>query len=239
MADTRNTIDVCPYCGELLGRYQIPNSSHFMTLECECSGAVAARKREYVDHRSSLLHNAWEKTGVPRRYLDVEPDYESLEKLEDGHGLYIYGTRGVGKTHSACSILKAYVSRNTSSSGWCAARFMTAIGWLDRIQETYGVRGASAEDTFQRAAGTGLLVIDDFGKLNARASDWSLGRLFRLVDERNSAKLPTIFTSKYSLSRLAEMFDAVNPETSGDMISRIRETCERIEMTGADRRLAS
>lgn len=237
MASIQRTTDVCPFCGNPFQKYRIPNSNHYLTIECECDGAKEARRAEYVEQRSSLLRMAWERTGVPKRYWDVEPDYESLEKLEDGNGLYIYGTRGVGKTHSACAILKAYVSRNTSKSGWCAARFVTAIGWLDKIQETYGIRGASAEDAFQRAAGTGLLVIDDFGKLNSRASDWSLGRLFRLVDERNTAKLPTIFTSKYSLSRLAEMFDAVNPETSGDMISRIRETCERVEMTGADRRL--
>lgn len=237
-----NTIEYCPHCGCELKRYAIPTlgggREHFVTIECECEGAVAERKSQYVEHKSDLLRNAWERTGVPRRYWDVMPDFAGLKRLEDGHGLYIYGDRGVGKTHSAAAILKAYVARNTSESGWCSARFTTAIRWLDEIQETFGRWNSSAEDVFQRAAGTGLLVVDDFGKLNSRASEWSLGRLFRLVDERNTAKLPTIFTSKYALSALASRFDAVDPETSGDMISRIRETCERIHMTGADRRIA-
>lgn len=236
-----NTIDCCPYCGSELKRYAIPSiggsKCHYVNIECECDGAKAERKAQYVEHKKDLLRAAWERTGVPRRYWDVNPDFDSLSKLEDGGGLYIYGTRGVGKTYSACSILKAYVARNTSESGWCSAKFTTAIRWLDEIQETYGRFNSSAEDVFQRAAGTGLLIVDDFGKLNSRASEWSLGRLFRLVDERNTAKLPTIFTSKYALSALASMFDAVNPETSGDMISRIRETCERIQMTGTDRRI--
>ena len=36
--------EVCPYCGEQLSVYQIPNSNHFMTLECECQGAKGARR---------------------------------------------------------------------------------------------------------------------------------------------------------------------------------------------------
>ena len=181
---------------------------------------------------------AWERTGVPKRYLDVEPDYEAIKGLEDGIGLYLYGTRGVGKTYAACAALKGYVSRHTNDSGWCSARFISANRWLDSIQETFGRWNASAEDAFQKAAGTGLLVIDDFGKLNSKVNDWALGKLFSLVNERYSDMRPTIFTSKYSLSQLAEKFDAVDRETSGDMISRIREMCRGVEMTGVDRRLA-
>jgi DNA replication protein DnaC/primosomal protein DnaI len=176
---------------------------------------------------------------VPKRYLEVEPDYSHIDDLENGLGTYLYGTRGVGKTYSACAMLKAYVARHTNDSGWCSARFVSANAWLDSIQETFGRWNSSAEEAFQRAAGTGLLVIDDFGKLNSKANDWALSRLFRLVDERYSDMRPTIFTSKYSLSQLAERFSAVDPETSGDLISRIRETCRGVPMTGADRRLAS
>lgn len=237
-----NTTEYCPHCGEEIRRYRIPSlgggRARYVNVECECEGARAERKARYVEHKSDVLRAAWERTGVPRRYLDVPTDYEGLGRLEGGRGLYIYGTRGVGKTYSAASILKAYVARNTSDAGWCSARFTTTIRWLDEIQETFGRWNASAEDAFRRAAGSKLLVIDDFGKLNSRASEWGLSRLFRLVDERNSAMLPTIFTSKYSLSALARRFDAVDPETSGDMISRIRETCDRVEMTGEDRRLA-
>lgn len=234
----QSTIETCPHCGEPLRRYQIPNSSHFMYIQCECEGAVNARKQEHIEHRSDVLRKAWERTGVPRRYLNVMPNFASAEKLADGRGLYIYGQRGVGKTYNACAILKGYVAKHTSDSGWCSARFISANRWLDSIQESYGKWGASAENAFQVAAGTGLLVIDDFGK-TSRVSEWSLSRLFRLIDERYGDMKPTIITSKYSLSQLAERFDAVDPETSGDLISRIREMCERFEMTGVDRRLAS
>lgn len=234
----QTTTEYCPYCGEELKKYRIPNSSHFMTITCDCEGSVKARKSEYVEHKANLLRSAWERTGVPKRYLDVLPDYASAAKLVDGYGVYLYGPRGVGKTHKACEILKAHVAKNTSDSGWCSARFVSANKWLDSIQECYGRWNSSAEEQFQRAAGTGLLVIDDFGKVS-RTSEWALGKLFRLVDERYNAMKPTIFTSKYSLSQLAEKFDAVDPETSGDLISRICEMSERIQMTGVDRRIAS
>ena len=230
------TTEMCPYCGEELKRMQLPGSTHFIRIQCECEGAVAARRAEMIERRSDVLRMAWEHTGVPKRYLNVKPDFASLDKLTDGHGLYIFGVRGVGKTHHACEILKAYVAKNTSSAGWCSSRFISASKWLDGISECYGKWNASAEDAFQTAANTGLLVFDDFGKVS-RVSEWSLSKLFRLVDERYCEMKPTVFTSKYSLSQLAERFDAIDPESSGDMISRIRETCERIEMSGSDLRL--
>lgn len=242
--DSRSTTEVCPHCGERLRTYAIPamygGREHFMTIKCECEGAVRERRELEIRRRSGGLRAAWERTGVPKRYLDVAPDFARMEALTDGRGLYIFGDRGNGKTKAACSVLKAYVARHTSESGWCSARFMSASRWLDSIQDTYGRWSASAEDAFQRAAGVNFLVLDDIGKVGSRVSEWSVGKLFRLVDERYNDKKTTVFTSRYKLSGLAQRLAVEgDDETPGDMVSRIRETCEAIPMMGRDYRIGN
>lgn len=232
--------DVCPFCGKRLEKYRIPSlhggEGRLVTVMCECEGAIEERTRRERADRARVLRTAWERTGVPKRYLDVKPDFKTLMEMEDGKGLYIYGTRGTGKTHAACAILKAYVSRHTSEAGWCSARFISTAAWLDSIQDTYG-RFSSSEDAFQRAAGVKFLVLDDIGKVTSRVSDWSAGKLFRLVDERNGGKRLTVFTSRYQLADLASRMSTYEDrETAGDMVSRIAEMSTPVVMNGPDLR---
>lgn len=207
---------------------------------CSCEGFVSEYVERSRGRRREALTRAWEGTGVPAEYRDVTPDFERLDRidLEGGGGLYLHGRRGTGKTHDACRVLKAYVARNASEDGWCSARFVPVLDWLDRMQDAYHKWSWSAEDEYQRAAGTGLLVLDDIGKTNSRVSDWTIGKLFRLVDDRYRSRRPTIFTSKYGLGELAERL-AVDGDAdkSGDMVSRIRQRCERVGYDGPDRRL--
>ena len=237
---TPSTTDACPYCGEPLRTFSIPSlngePTHHMTLECECEGAVAARRASLRADRSAMLHKAWERTGVPWRYRGVSPDYESLPLLEGGRGVYIWGSRGAGKTSSACAILKAYVSRNTDEQGWCSARFISAIDWLDEIQDCYGRWGTSAEAITKRALDPQVLVVDDFGKCASKVTPWTSGKMFRLVNTRYSEGRSTIFTSRFKLSEVAHRFEVDDPEIGGDMVSRIAEMCVPVVMDGPDLR---
>lgn len=212
-----------------------------ITSPCGCEGSMAEERERLRAERSETLRRAWERTGVPAEYLDVAPDSARLESLDldEGQGLYLHGTRGTGKTMVACAVLKAYVARNTDAGGWCSARFVSAPRWLSRMQDMMGRWGDSAEDEFQRAAGTGLLVFDDIGKISSRVSDWAVGKMFELVDARCSGRRPTIYTSKYDLGGLAERLELEDGdgETSGDIVSRIYRRSVRERFDGPDMRL--
>ena len=236
--------DVCPHCGRPYRTIEIPAflgipSRTIQSSECDCPGAVAERRRIKREERQDALRKAWAATGVPERYKDVNPDYDALERIEStGKGLYICGPRGTGKTNEACAVLKAYVSRHTRDDGWCSARFVSVAEWLDKIQDTYGNR-ASAEDVFAKASGPRFLVLDDMGKVNSRITDWTVGKLFRLVDERYNAKKLTVITSQYRLSGLSERLTAGNDRDTPDaIVSRLFEMCAQERMDGADRRIA-
>lgn len=236
----------CPFCGREYPKIVIPS---FMGIPervvtsrtCDCPDFLKDKAMRKRDERQEQLKAAWKRTGVPLDYKDVHPNHELLGSidLEAGHGLYLHGKRGTGKTTEACRVLKAYVATSTDDHGWCSARFVSALDWLDKMQDAYHHYSASAEDEFQRAAGVEFLVLDDMGKVNSRVSDWTLGKLFRLVDIRYRNRKPTIYTSKYSLGKLAERLTIdTDAESAGDMVSRINQRCRRIEYDGPDLRLS-
>lgn len=238
---SRNSSDTCPYCGRKYRTFEIKplfgGKPHYQYVDCDCEGAMAERNAEDRSRRSSQLHTAWTGTGVPTRFLGVTPDYKSLPKLDNGNGLYLYGNRGTGKTRHACEILKAYVARNTSESGWCNARFVSVAQWLDDIRDTYGRWGASSGNVFHKAAGADLLVLDDFGKVDTDNPTWAVAKMFLLIDKRYEDMKPTIFTSRFNLKELVVRLTVGSEATAGDMASRIAETCEFVKYDGEDRRL--
>lgn len=238
----RTTGSECPHCGRPYRTFEIPpligTRGRVIALPCDCDGARAEERDSRRGERQTQLRTAWRATGVPERYMGVDPDLAALPTIESGTGMYICGPRGTGKTRAACAVLKAYVARHTSRQGWCSARFVSVPRWLDSMQDAYDRRGASAEDAFQTAAGCSLLVLDDLGKVTSRVSDWTVGKLFRLVDERYNAMRPTVYTSQYKLSELAaRLTPGTDTDTPDAMISRIFETCVQMLMDGPDRRM--
>lgn len=236
--------DICPHCGNPFPRMTIPamfgSPERSIPCACDCDGALREERDIRRSERQEQLRRAWENTGVPKRYRNVVPDKSGLEVIESGRGLFLCGPKGTGKTRAACAVLKAYVAKHTSASGWCSARFVSTSAWLDKIQDTYGRWADSAEDAFQRAAGVQFLVLDDIGKVNSRITDWTVGKLFRLVDDRyGDDEKVTVFTSQYRLSELAARLTVGGDvDTPDAMVSRIFETCDQRLFDGPDRRLA-
>lgn len=235
----------CPHCGRPLPTYVIPamfgSPERIVAKRCDCEAAVSEARERAVAERSAVLRRAWERTGVPAEYLDVDPDRGRLESLDldAGMGMYIHGDRGTGKTTTACAILKAYVAGHTSEAGWCSARYVSAPRWLGRMRDRIGRWGDSVEDEYQRAAGVSFLVLDDIGKVDSRSREWATARLFDLVEDRCSNRRPTVFTSKYELGALADHLDTEDGgETSGDLVSRIYKRSVQERFEGCDMRLA-
>jgi DNA replication protein DnaC len=72
-----------------------------------------------------------------------------------------------------------------------------------------------------------VLILDDLGA--EKASEWVAETLYILIDDRYGNMKPTVFTSNYSPSELAERL--------GDrIVSRIMEMCRIIEIKTSDKR---
>lgn len=180
------------------------------------------------------------KAGLAGAYLtaDCELGRRVDELVRRGRGAYLYGRPGRGKTYAAaCAVRLAmerggYGMRPTTDGireRVPIARIVSTAELLAREREGYdgGQRGA-----IDRAASVGLLVLDDLGA--EKATDWAVEQLTRLVDKRVSAGRPLIVTSNLSLGELSGAWGGMPGER---LVSRLAGACERIEVTGTDRRL--
>lgn len=109
------------------------------------------------------------------------------------------------------------------------AKLMTAKALLDGIKAEWdgGERG-----TLDRAERYDLLALDDLGM--ERPTDWAKETITRLIDARTMRGLPTIITSNYRLGQLRDIWGGVEGDR---LVSRIAGSCERVEMSGPDRRM--
>jgi DNA replication protein DnaC/primosomal protein DnaI len=167
-------------------------------------------------------------------YMDAEPRPDLLG------GAYITGHAGVGKTHAACGAIRAFVERHVKEIEGMQlytgsrAKFVSAPAWFAQMRATYGRRGESEQDVFDRYARCGLLVLDDLGK--GSKTDWAVERIYMLLDYRSTHKLPTIITSNYDLGEVASIL-STDEQSKEAIASRISGMCRGVRMSGQDRRL--
>lgn len=145
-----------------------------------------------------------------------------FRRYANGRGSYLWGTCGTGKTYAAaCAV------RIVATDGG-RAKLVTVKSLLDGIRAEWdgGEKGA-----IERAERYDLLALDDLGA--ERPTDWAKETITRLIDARTMRGLPTIVTSNYRLGQLRDIWGGIE----GDRLaSRIMGACERVEMSGSDRR---
>lgn len=168
------------------------------------------------------------RAGVPALYYDVVADERMNAAFSTGRGAYIYGESGVGKTTSACSLLKGWMKANPYGD----PIFATSPQMLSEMRSTYGT-GMNLEDVMLRYTKCPFLVIDDFGKEVLGEQDSA--RMWRVVNDRAADKRPTVITTELAVSELASRFDERNAASIG---SRINGYYELFLLNGKDRRIA-
>lgn len=183
---------------------------------------------------------------VPARFhlpVDLPPAAAAWVKRESAaEGLFIVGPLGTGKTCTAYA----------SVARWCLAMrtppkspdvvFTRATALFDELRP--GNDGVRARvDECQTA---GLLVIDDVGA--EKPSEWTIEKLYEIVDERYARQLPLIVTSNVppGMPSVPPAPDGTPRGPSalslhvGDRVeSRLAEMCTVVALTGDDRRRAA
>ena len=248
-------------CVVLMGQAMIWNLEK---PRCDCEKAVAFWKEwdakqekikkekeltEEQERRKQKIESILGKSGIKKRYLsrtiesfavtaenkksfDIATDYIKNFKKHSaqGKGLYLEGPCGTGKTHLAIAIALAII--NTGVPVICK----TSIDILSDIKRCYERNSEVTEEEVLEAYKTvDLLIIDDLGK--EQVTEWSVPVLYSILNERYEALLPTIITTNYNTTALAEKLSAKgDAETATAIISRFVESSKRVTMSWADYR---
>ena len=151
-------------------------------------------------------------------------------------GMYISGPTGVGKTRLLVALFLDLADRGAD------AALYTYNDILDDIRADFGRERDDKPVIYPYYLAKPVLFIDDIGA--GRTTQWAAERMYRLLDERLKARLPTYFTSNYGLTQLGgvlnecyEVQTKVSTRDGDRIVSRIGGACVGVKLVGKDRRL--
>jgi DNA replication protein DnaC len=171
-----------------------------------------------------------------RKFVDGYP------LMNDGSGLLLTGSIGVGKTHLAVGILQALVDERGATGLFYDYREL-----LKQVQNSYNPRVAATElEVLAPVFDAEVLVLDEIGA--SKPTDWVWDTVAHILNTRYNDKRTTIITTNYAnLPPLGMAIGeegqrqtrTLREETLGDRIgermrSRLQEMCIVVEMQGED-----
>ena len=194
------------------------------------------RQAEEVEQAESQAAARFTRTGVPLAYRDcsfatfqrvpgtgdaltqaMNLSKEVRQGRRPSRGLLLHGAPGAGKTHLAIAILReaAYMQES-------ASLFINVPTWLQRLRDLRSQQLDGDEIHWSFPRGYKIVVLDDLG--NEKPDDWSRGRLYSLVNERESSRSLTIVTTNLTLGELDD-------RVGKPIASRLRRLCQEVRLT--------
>jgi DNA replication protein DnaC len=190
--------------------------------------------------------------GIAKRYLNASLDNFSKsykQWIKSDSGLFLYGPRGVGKTHLIAAMMREEILTTKPRKFWHTEYngeqresyaepsysdyplFISVPELLLKLRGTFNNSTATTEDEIlSEYSNAKVLYLDDLG--TEKPTEWTLQTLYLLIDRRYSDMLKTNISSNLGLDELADRLD--------DRISsRIAGMCQVVQMKGKDRRLGA
>lgn len=213
------------YCGKCHTKKQtkimLGDCEKIVGCNCKCKQEAFEREREEIRQRermdrvkklrlNSLMGERYANATFETCIMD-SPSFRiaynrcrkycenSSEVLENGYGIYLWGSCGTGKTH----LMACMVNELTSQLKQCL--FTNFFEISKSIRATFNSRNETEERLINNIADVDFLFIDDIGTELLRKGNedtWLQEKIYDIINKRYNAKKPTVFTSNYNLSEL-------------------------------------
>lgn len=188
------------------------------------------RCREHLDQERVTAEGLVDSTvppAMPALFRDTEVSrlHPSIQKAVewkpegDKSGLLLHGTTGIGKTRAIWEIIRKQWVESAKRDRQLAYQFLTMRKIEGMIEKGFDDRQHAR--MLEGLIELPFLVIDDFGK--ERLTQRMASDLFAIIDERSTAKRPTIISTNYNGTTLLERFDSRDIETGKALIRRLKD----------------
>ena len=234
------------YCKKCNTRRTCFGFSRKVRCICQCQKAALDAEQEEVKRKERLkrIEKLQEASLLGERYrtatfetTDVyNADYGLIfnrckkycevadQVLNRGIGIYLFGSKGVGKSHlTACMA-------NKLMANYYSVLFTNFSEISKSIRSTFDKKGKTELEFMDRLGAIDFLFIDDFGTelLTKNEQDlWLQEKVFDIVNKRYNNNKPIIFTSNYSLSQMI-----TSRGLADKTADRIMEMCETMKLEG-------
>lgn len=238
----------CKKCNTRRTRFGFRNK---IWILCDCQ--AEAREKEMAREkqserqrwlndlrRASLLGNEYQNATFEKSEItsdEFAKIYARCEKycqvadkvLEKGHGIYLHGDPGTGKTHLTACMANALLSQGRPV-------LFTSMGEISKaIRATFDKKGETEQGFMKKLTDIDFLFIDDFGteRLTKDNQDlWLQEKVFEIINSRYNNNKPVIITSNYSLQEMM-----TTRGLSNKTADRIRQKCVVLELKGKSYRV--
>ena len=160
--------------------------------------------------------------------IEIEVNPNELIFLRTGGSLFLTGATGSGKTLYSINVLLASLRLTfIKQFGPRVHKFITVTNLLEEIKKSFDED--SETDPIGFYSEVDFLVLDDLGV--EKITDWSLEKLYQIINHRYEFLKPTVFTSNLDLKELSDKLGDRIPSRINQisMIKKFKETDYRLK----------
>lgn len=204
----------------------------------QCEHEDKQRLEERRLERLRLLSGKQTRAGIPKRFLSASldnfiaetgPQQEVLAVLrqfiatvgQDPSSLVLIGNLGTGKSFCGYALITAWLQMERD------ALFLTAVGLIRKIRETWRGTGETEGIVVHKFATIKLLVVDEVGVQNCSENEMTI--LTDILNQRYENMLPTVVIGNLTITELVTILGE-------RAIDRLREGGRVLSFTWNSRR---